>query len=199
MLAWLSTCLLFMLLPGPDMALVSSWALRSGSRAAWLSVLGINLSFLIYAALCLSGLAALLYSAPMAIWALKLAGGAYLVFLSFSSLASAPALTAGRVSASPFTSGFFSNLLNPKQMIFLLAVLPAFLPATSDWLDLLYLLASLLAVGLLFWLVWIFGLSRFSAFAPQTFLASFRFLLAAALFCLGAWLLFSAAAAALAA
>lgn len=155
-----------MLIPGPDMALVTSWVLRRGAKEAWLAVAGIVLSFLFYSLLCLFGVSALLYAEPQLIILLRLIGGLYLIYLAFAALRTRkPSLGSSEAPgiASPFTSGFLSNLLNPKQMIFLLTVLPAFASHDPSFPELLLLLSVLLVVSLLFWMAWIFLFSRLAA------------------------------------
>jgi threonine/homoserine/homoserine lactone efflux protein len=62
---------------------------------------------------------------------LKIAGGAYLVFLGIQTLwalrrGNEPAHTPDRPRGSPFRQGLVTNLLNPKVALFFLAFLPQF-------------------------------------------------------------------------
>lgn len=194
MIGWIVTCFLFMLLPGPDMALVTSWVLRRGPGAGLLAVLGINLSFLIYAILCLLGVAALIYRRPDVLDALRLLGGAYLIYLAVAAAReSSSVLSEGEASGrSPLASGFVSNLLNPKQIIFLVAVLPAFLPGDPASLEILWLLLALVVVSWVFWLAWIYGLSGIASRLSERVLRRIGLLVALGLFILGVVLMASA-------
>jgi threonine/homoserine/homoserine lactone efflux protein len=91
----------------------------------------------VHALLSALGVSALLAHSASAFLALKMAGAAYLAWLGFQSLRGAtrgPAPTAPSEIASlrvpssrSYREGFLSNLLNPKVIVFYLALLPQFL------------------------------------------------------------------------
>lgn len=159
--AWILTCLGLMILPGPDMALVTRYALAG---RAWPALGGIYLSFAIYSLLLLLGILALLQKWPeWSDWA-RIVGGAYLLWLAGSGLwklqQREESLAADQsLSGSPFWAGFWSNALNAKQYLFLFLLLPGFLPPSSTWINTLSLLLVMFFVSLLFWIVWIRGIS----------------------------------------
>ena len=72
--------------------------------------------------------------------------------------------------ASPLVAGFWSNLLNAKQYLFLFILLPGFLPANAHWTDTLLLLAILAVISLLFWTVWIWGISRLGSWQRSSWI-----------------------------
>jgi threonine/homoserine/homoserine lactone efflux protein len=121
------------LTPGPNMIYLVSRSIIQGRRAGLLSLLGVATGFLIYVAATTAGLAAVFRAVPAAYLLLKLAGGAYLLFLAWQ------ALRPGGVSAfqpkplppdSPgrlFVMGLVTNLLNPKIAVLYVSLLPQFI------------------------------------------------------------------------
>lgn len=153
--AWIITCIGFMLLPGPDMALVTRFTLSQGIRGGARAALGINTAFLIYAALLALGLGGLITGSQLLMEAIRYLGGAYLIYLGISALQHAgdqggPSVPSGN---EPFKAGMLSNLLNPKQAVFLLILMPSF--ANPGHTSLPLLMAILLGVSILFWAIWI--------------------------------------------
>jgi threonine/homoserine/homoserine lactone efflux protein len=78
------------------------------------------------------GISALIAASPWAFTALKLAGGAYLIYLGWQALRSKGGMTApapDEASASVwrlFGKGMLANAINPKVVMFFLAFLPQF-------------------------------------------------------------------------
>lgn len=71
---------LLTVVPGPDMAVVTRRALVAGPGDALRTVGGITTGLLLWGALSVAGLAAVLAASPAAYLAVKLLGAAYLVF-----------------------------------------------------------------------------------------------------------------------
>jgi threonine/homoserine/homoserine lactone efflux protein len=149
---------LLIITPGPDMALVTSNALRGGRRAAAAATWGVAVGILAWAVATGLGLAALLSASAAAFWVLKLAGGAYLVYLGLKSLRSGIAGTQvptssprHGVSDRPFLQGLLGNLLNPKAAVVFLTVLPQFIRPGDSVFRLLTMLAIFEAI-LIGWL-----------------------------------------------
>ncbi|WP_055490752.1 LysE family translocator [Streptomyces sp. TP-A0356] len=121
--------------PGPDMAVVTRRALVAGPADALRTVGGIATGLLIWGALTVAGLAAVLAASPSAYLVVKLLGAGYLVFLGAQTLwqnrraAPASADTGTRITAgSPWRTGLVSNLLNPKIAVFYTGLLPTLAP-----------------------------------------------------------------------
>jgi RhtB (resistance to homoserine/threonine) family protein len=131
--------------PGPDFALVLRQGLACGRRAAIWTSLGIGSGILVHSAYTVIGLGVVLKSSTVAFTLLKLAGAAYLGWLGVDALR-----TAGRVAdpvdgkvgadrepsaSEAWRRGFFTNVLNPKAMVFFVALFPALVSAgTPRWL-----------------------------------------------------------------
>ncbi|MFF2243526.1 LysE family translocator [Arthrobacter sp. NPDC058130] len=132
--AFVLTCLVVVLVPGPDFALVLRNAAR-GPRAAATAAAGIMVGNTILAALAVLGVTALLGASEVLGTGNRIAGAAYLLYLGARALAEAfartvrqPAPAAERApgGSSPFVQGMVSNLLNPKVAVFYLSLFPQF-------------------------------------------------------------------------
>jgi threonine/homoserine/homoserine lactone efflux protein len=132
--------LVLIMLPGPDLALITGNALRGGRSGGLLTVLGGVLGVTVHAGVTALGLSALLVASAQAFTALKIAGAVYLLWLAMQMLRSAtrsrsaPVAEAvavpGRWSAY-LRQGFLSNALNPKVALFFVTFLPQFLSGDS--------------------------------------------------------------------
>ena len=130
--------LLLNITPGPDILYIvgrSTQGFRPGAVAA----LGIGAGCFVHIFAAAIGLSALLAASATAFMAVKMVGGAYLVWIGISLLRTrsrrpspgpghAPGhVTLGRV----FAQGFLTNALNPKVALFFLALLPQFIDADA--------------------------------------------------------------------
>jgi RhtB (resistance to homoserine/threonine) family protein len=158
-LAFAGVALVLTLTPGPDMALVLRNSLRGGRPAAYRTIAGIAVGLLGWAAATALGVAAVLAASAAVFTALKVAGGAYLVYLGIQTLRSlrrreeAPANGHVRRRGSPFRQGLVTNLLNPKLAVLFTTLLPQFIAPDDPAFAKSMLLAGLfVAIGLT-WLV----------------------------------------------
>jgi threonine/homoserine/homoserine lactone efflux protein len=129
--AFIAIAVVLIVVPGPDMALVTRNALMSGRRVALATSLGVSTGLLVWTVASALGVAAVIHASAVAFTVLKLAGGAYLIWLGVGALR-----TAGRVHALParrhvdgargFRQGLASNLANPKIAVLFTSLLPQF-------------------------------------------------------------------------
>ncbi|MEU8776193.1 LysE family translocator [Streptomyces sp. NPDC048606] len=129
---------LLTLVPGPDMAVVTRRAVSRGRGDGLRTVAGIAGGLLLWGALTVAGLAALLAASAEVYTAVKLAGAAYLCFLGIQSLRrpGAPAEPSARSRSgdgdggggSGWRTGLVSNALNPKIAVFYTGLLPTLAP-----------------------------------------------------------------------
>lgn len=165
MIAWALACLGLMILPGPDMALVTRYTLTYGWKGGMTTVLGIFSSYALYSIAILFGLLSLINNFPIFLEVARIAGGLYLIYLAVIGLINLyfKHQEEGGVKINnhlnAFKAGFISNFLNAKQYLFIFLLLPGFLPANPTTLNILSLLVILLIVSIIFWAVWIFLLS----------------------------------------
>ena len=125
-----STALL--LIPGPTVLLVLSYALSQGKRVAVASASGVALGDFIAMSLSLAGLGALVLASAALFTLLKWVGAIYLVWLGFKLLRAAPGAalpsTDHDVEArSVFAHAALVTALNPKSIAFFIAFVPQFI------------------------------------------------------------------------
>lgn len=116
--------------PGPNLMAVSSIALGSGRTAGVLSAAGVATGVFVWAILFTFGVGSLLSLFPQTITAMKILGGAYLVFLGTKALYNAwrnhgqQADAAGVVIAKSraYKTGLLVVLTNPKAALMWVAV-----------------------------------------------------------------------------
>ena len=87
-----------LIIPGPTVLLVISYALAQGKRSAWATVPGVAAGDFTAMALSLLGLGAVLAASAELFTVLKLAGAAYLVYLGIK-LWRAPIAEGGEIAA----------------------------------------------------------------------------------------------------
>lgn len=121
-----------MLVPGPDMLFILGCGLRGGPRAGLLATCGVATSETIHVLLAAAGLTALFVAVPAAFVAVRLVGALYLVYLGVQAVrrrddfSLVPAGAAGITGRRAYASGLVTNLLNPKMVVFTVALLPQF-------------------------------------------------------------------------
>lgn len=117
--------------PGQDMVLVMSRSVAQGAAAGVVTAAGISVGLVGHTVLATLGLGAILRASEWLFLALKLIGAAYLIYLGIGLLRTRQdTLTIGAQAARSlgklFVDGAFSNLSNPKIVIFYFAFLPQF-------------------------------------------------------------------------
>lgn len=159
--------------PGPDTAVVVKNAVRGGRRVAVLTAAGCSTGQLVWGALCVLGIGALLAQSVPAFTVVKYVGAAYLLFLGVRALLTAgrstedataptptPGARPGAGAAAAFREGLLVNALNPKTALFMSALLPQFLDAGSPaWLP-AALVATTAAVSFTWMVVYAVVFSR---------------------------------------
>ena len=131
-----STVLL--LIPGPTVLLVLSYALSQGRRVAVATAAGVAFGDLIAMSASLAGLGALVLASATLFTFIKWIGAAYLVYLGTKLLLSASSSKLGDVTenAAIPPSGVFGHAaavtaLNPKSIVFFIAFVPQFIVPTD--------------------------------------------------------------------
>ncbi|MFE5558552.1 LysE family translocator [Streptomyces sp. NPDC056544] len=172
---------LLTLVPGPDMAIVTKRAVTRGRGDGLRTVAGIAVGLLIWGALTVAGLAALLAASAEVYLVVKLAGAAYLCWLGARALLRPGAEPlehgerdergeraqgrSGSGRGGAWRTGLVSNVLNPKIAVFYTGLLPALAPPglrPALGMALLVLLHVLLTVA---WLgTYVYVLSRAGRF-----------------------------------
>lgn len=133
-LAFASASIALLLIPGPTVLLILSYAISQGRRVALATVAGVALGDIVAMSASLAGLGALILASSKLFVLLKWAGAIYLVYLGIKLFRSAPAASTGSLDdvlrASPrkvFAHSAAVTALNPKSIVFFIAFVPQFI------------------------------------------------------------------------
>jgi len=152
-------------IPGADFAMVLRQSIAHDRRAALFTSAGIATSILVHGSYTLLGIGVIVGQSLMVFNIIKWVGAAYLVWLAISALRSPapqpPAegelTTARRGDFAAFALGFLTNLLNPKAVLFFLALFTTLVSAhTGSDIKVIYVLCMSLMLFAWFALVSIF-------------------------------------------
>ncbi|MET3556841.1 LysE family translocator [Burkholderia sp. 567] len=127
--------------PGPDTAYIVGRSVAQGRGAGLMSAFGISAGCCVHALACAFGLTALLAASATAFTVSKLVGAAYLIYLGVRMIiarqaaepsgAQAAQGTAAKPLRQLFMQGFWTNVLNPKVVLFFVSFFPQFVSADS--------------------------------------------------------------------
>lgn len=146
--------------PGSGAVLSMTHGLAYGVRAASATVLGLQLGLAVILLVAGAGVGAVLVASATAFTVVKVVGAAYLIWLGIKqwrapvqgptpSDEARPAKAGVPSLRERLALGFFTNVTNPKGIVFMVAVLPQFIDPTKPlWLQLLILLVTTISVDL---------------------------------------------------
>lgn len=151
LIAYLSACLIVVIVPGPDNILAISRGLSQGNKAACLSSIGAGLGILLHTLMAAVGISVIIQASEMAFWVVKVIGAAYLIYLGYKAISSRNLISLLPTAHIPlykvFMVGVLSNVLNPKPGLFVLAFLPQFVDVSKGSVSLQILIfGSIFAV-----------------------------------------------------
>ncbi|HLV83792.1 MAG TPA: LysE family transporter [Devosia sp.] len=117
-------------IPGADFAVVLRQSIAHDRRAALFTSAGLAVSILVHGSYTLLGVGLIVSQSLLLFNVLKWLGAAYLVYLAIAALRSPPPKPpiegelagARRGDFAAFALGFLTNLLNPKAVLFFLAL-----------------------------------------------------------------------------
>ncbi|MEZ9623843.1 LysE family translocator [Vibrio sp. 10N.222.55.A3] len=125
-----------LLLPGPDMLLIASSSMSYGRKVGVFASLGNATSGIILTVLAAMGVSALIAMSPVALKALHLLGGTYLLKMGWDCLrteqGNAPELSDNFAAKAYYQRALISNLLNPKALVFFVMFLPQFVSTNIE-------------------------------------------------------------------
>ncbi len=137
-LAFVAATAVLLIIPGPTILLVVSYALGQGWRAALPTAIGVALGDFTAMTLSMLGIGALLATSATLFTVLKLMGAGYLIWLGVKLWRSG-----GAIDAQPRTDlasnakmighAWLVTALNPKGITFFVAFLPQFLNLEQDF------------------------------------------------------------------
>ena len=136
-LAFVAASTILLVIPGPTILLVVSYALGQGWRAALPLSIGVALGDFTAVTLSLLGVGALLATSATLFTVLKLAGAAYLVWLGIKlwkagGTLQTEARTDRASSLAMVAHAWIVTALNPKGITFFVAFMPQFIHPKGD-------------------------------------------------------------------
>jgi threonine/homoserine/homoserine lactone efflux protein len=138
-LAFAAACAIILVIPGPTILLVISYALGHGRKSASATVAGVALGDFTAMTASMLGLGALLATSAELFTVLKWVGAAYLIYLGIklwrAPVGEMAVAAANDVSGTRmFVHAYIVTALNPKSIVFFVAFLPQFLVASEPLL-----------------------------------------------------------------
>ncbi len=150
--AFLVAMMIVEITPGPNMGWLASLSAQSGRRVGLKAVAGVTLGLALQMIAAAAGVSTVLASSDWLYEALRWGGIAFMIYLAWQSwVETGENSPAKSDSADNFRRGLIANLLNPKALVFYIAVVGQFADATrgSLWLQTLTLGSIHLLVSLI--------------------------------------------------
>ncbi len=153
---FIASVLVMQVIPGPDTLFVVSNGIYGGYRRALLCASGFTMAGLIQIPIIVFGMGEIIRENAPLYDLLCLAGASYLLYMGYGMMRNAhqarisvPSKDKGRNTRRAVWGGFVNNLLNPKVIVFMLAVIPLFVdPQGNVPLQLLVLAVTMKLCGL---------------------------------------------------
>lgn len=149
--------------PGPAVLMSARTGLTEGFRTGFMLAMGIGAGAVIWALAAVFGLTLVFQAAPALLWALKLAGAAYLLWMAVTLWrnAAVPFVTTDTraLPRSPFAAfrlGLWTNLSNPKAAVMFSSIFLGTLQAGTPY----WVLGVLLAIIFVSETVWNTAVAR---------------------------------------
>ncbi len=143
-LAYLATCIVLIIVPGPTVTVIVANSLRYGARAGLLNVAGTQLGLAVMIGVVILGLASLLEAIGWWFEVLRLAGAAYLIWLGIKLFRAEGAFDSPEAAPKPrggfFLQGFVVLMSNPKIVVLFGALFPQFIDPNGNYLEQVLLL-----------------------------------------------------------
>lgn len=156
--------------PGTDIIYVLSRASVGGRKVGIVSAFGICTGILIHTVLVALGLSALLASSKIAFNIMKYLGALYLVYMGIKAIISKETMFESgnrepQKLSAVFRQGVLTNALNPKVLLFFLALLPQFVVPDNPYGPVPFLI-----LGLTFFstsIIWCLLLAYLASFVSE--------------------------------
>ncbi|RLJ97786.1 LysE family translocator [Tenacibaculum discolor] len=137
-IAFLVATVLFVLTPGIETVFLINKSISQGRRSGIYTSFGLNTGALVHTLFGALGLSIMVAKSAIFFALIKYLGAAYLIYLGVAKVMSKKGLIADTneeqkkdSAKSSFTSGFVTNILNPKVALFFIAFFPQFISPTE--------------------------------------------------------------------
>lgn len=168
LLLFVPAMLLFVILPGPDFALVSRVSLLEGATQGKAAACGVAVGVVMHTACAIAGISAIIAASTRLFQLLRYAGAVYLFVLGIQAFRqNIEPLSEETVhtSAGPkchkvslrlaFRQGFLTNALNPKAILVFLTLLPQFMTPSASPAPQLLEMGAIIAALCLGWFLFL--------------------------------------------
>jgi threonine/homoserine/homoserine lactone efflux protein len=158
--AWLSLallCILGAMTPGQSFIIILKHSMAGGRLNGLVASVGHGLGVMLYAIATVVGLAVIIQQTPWLFDLIKYTGAAFLVWLGYKALTSAPnnamysSDNAAVTLKQSFTEGLMISFLNPKLAIFFLALFSQFVDGTASWQQSVIMIATVTGIDTLWY------------------------------------------------
>ena len=130
-LLWMSLiCAMGAMSPGPSLVVVLRNTISGGRTRGVMTAIGHGIGFSIYAFVAVMGLSSVLLSNEQIFYLLQSAGALFLIWLAFSMITNKNSVSSEKYGESVykgFLEGFMIAFLNPKILVFLVAIFSQFI------------------------------------------------------------------------
>ncbi|CEG27184.1 LysE family translocator [Bacillus sp. B-jedd] len=174
-------CIFFVILPGPDIAIITKNTVTVGKAGGVRTVMGACCALLIHTTAAVLGLSAIIMKSALLFSVLKYVGAVYLLYLGIKTLwsiknkgsaSSVETHAKSRIkSESSFKQGFLTDLLNPKVALLFLTFFPQFVDhGSSSVLPFILMGLTYTMITALWCFFYVLLINRISAFMknPKT-------------------------------
>jgi homoserine/homoserine lactone efflux protein len=136
-LAFVTVCIVAIIVPGPTNALIMTNGMRHGLRAGMMNVAGTQIGLALMLAVVGLGLSSVIAVAGQWFEWLRLVGAAFLIWIGWRMIRGAGHAPEGTTPVSTPRGGFLLQgltvaLANPKQLLFFGALMPQFVDHGGD-------------------------------------------------------------------
>lgn len=168
----------FVILPGPDIAIITKNTITSGKVGGLKTVLGVCCALLIHTSAAILGLSAIILKSALLFSVIKYVGAIYLIYLGVKTIwalkkkeeaASVEMNTRGKfASSSCFKQGFLTSILNPKVALLFLTFFPQFVaPESKTFLSFLIMGTTYTIMTAMWSIVYVYLINYISAFMKK--------------------------------
>lgn len=171
-------CILLIILPGPDTAIVTKNTLTVGKSGGLKTAFGTCCALLIHTSAAVLGLSAIIVKSALLFSVFKYIGAVYLIYLGMKALwslkkkeemATIDVNEKGKFeNTSCFKQGFLTNILNPKVAVFFLTFLPQFVePGNNTFIPFLLMGITYTVLTAIWFLLYVTLINQVSAFMKK--------------------------------